>query len=1274
MDDMDKKKDGFYKALEAHGYISLAGEQNPTEYNISQCEDAIESVLENSWKKIDKIIAEYGKKEEGATWNQSKISEDINTLEKGVKGSNALIREACKKGVFNKTNSEIIEKLSESAIASAGMVELLWPIINSENSLIEKNTKAFPKMDEDSALQNLYNQFTSDPTIFLKISSRVLRYYGILLACKRNVRKSEDVVKDAESAYRKMLRLSKIKVNYRKKGSTPSSDEISRWGLAFGNFIEEIHSIRRMSEGILDIKKYDTLLKDCLKRINKEEAIQILNSFPWKKLKSDEELREIAYYIIENMNIKERIGAEKKYRIRINLIFYFLDLPVIISNITKILQSKLYSVSGSQMKGNFERDLFQQIDGFSVGEKLNVYNYYENTVYESNGIYWSLSENEAKWGEKKESYFSVTVNPISGKSYYQREIVFKINKERYNEDKISEKKLCKDGKSKLSVKGIGTLDDFGSDVMNDDIMGKILEEPSSIYNHVRVSLLYLNHYRSFREQIISFDHRFRYLPSEKKIICEQNIEQLPFFYGRKVYSLTCLVGKNGEGKTSITDFLHDIFFEMKEWIDRGEIEMQDIVSYSKFIERGNNKESYERYGLNTKKVEICESFGLRSSCKFLVVFSVGEKYYYLSNLDKDSLCIDDADVEPYEKNAGGSQEQQMKFIRFSGKVFLNGEKELADTQRVSDARKIKLTENISVDFSEEETNRQLLSKKVFLETKKQIGILKEKLPERYNGYDSFIGYKKEIISNSEISERQFEAQDQSYFDALYRFVFLKPFQEGMKVLRESMEETNSVVYQKIINEINTDTHCVLFGAVKGEGTHHSNSINMERIKSHVRFLLANKDLFDALHKTNYVYKAGDGTIKQLDIMDFLEQYGKAGLNPTECDGIFFPLSSGQYNRLAFLSKLYFFMNAKGKELPLQESVITPSVKARMLRKSQTIVLTIDEGEVYFHPEWQRRFVWDLLFIINELGRNTEEGTVQIILTTNSPFMLSDIRVEDVIKLNKSDEQLDIGKTFGQNIHTLLKNEFFMDSTIGEFSRETLIWLMELLKNPEQLIHNLKDLEDDCRKLAHEKTRLINIDSSDKNVDENQMKSDNKLLKYQIEDVIEKSKTMVESSVFNKVLDLSMIYKRGYDARKLGWEEIEQSHDEMKRDWEHVFDIEDQGEKLDYMLKKCLYRIKPSKKDWGEERIWSQVEGKYVDMEVSKRYGINNGGSYALPAGLNSEKVLEIIINGIGEDLYRAEMERLYDEYLNRVHCEEPQYLIDYYERKIAQLKNNSRLI
>ncbi len=155
-------------------------------------------------------------------------------------------------------------------------------------------------------------------------------------------------------------------------------------------------------------------------------------------------------------------------------------------------------------------------------------------------------------------------------------------------------------------------------------------------------------------------------------------------------------------------------------------------------------------------------------------------------------------------------------------------------------------------------------------------------------------------------------------------------------------------------------------------------------------------------------------------------------------------SSGELLKLRTLIELYKF---------------SQQVKKRN-KPNKNILILFDEWDLYLHPNLQRRGVAELIEIINKLF---DGYFVQLIITSNSPYMLSDVPSNCVIAM-KSGVSISIeglGATYGSNIHTLLKNQFFMDTTIGEYAKERINNIFTKLKYQEQ------------EKLNEEKNRIKN---------------------------------------------------------------------------------------------------------------------------------------------------------------------------------------------------------
>ncbi|MED4037435.1 AAA family ATPase [Niallia taxi] len=129
------------------------------------------------------------------------------------------------------------------------------------------------------------------------------------------------------------------------------------------------------------------------------------------------------------------------------------------------------------------------------------------------------------------------------------------------------------------------------------------------------------------------------------------------------------------------------------------------------------------------------------------------------------------------------------------------------------------------------------------------------------------------------------------------------------------------------------------------------------------------------------------------------------------------LSSGEYSFLGFLSRFY--------------------KSSKEINKNSNLLIFIDEGELYFHPQWQKKYIFILVKALNHIFR---ERRIQVIITSHSPFIISDlphytIELIDKSKIKKPNDALGIGKTFAANIQDLYANAFFLQGGLtGEFSK------------------------------------------------------------------------------------------------------------------------------------------------------------------------------------------------------------------------------------------------
>ena len=130
---------------------------------------------------------------------------------------------------------------------------------------------------------------------------------------------------------------------------------------------------------------------------------------------------------------------------------------------------------------------------------------------------------------------------------------------------------------------------------------------------------------------------------------------------------------------------------------------------------------------------------------------------------------------------------------------------------------------------------------------------------------------------------------------------------------------------------------------------------------------------------------------------------------------------------------------------------------KFFEEKKDLLIYLDEPDITLHPQWQKDLIKKIIIIFSDLGYK-----FHFILTTHSPFLLSDIPKQNIIFLNKDNngncielphgKVLDKKQTFGANIHTLLSDSFFMKGGLmGEFAKGKIEEVIKFLNDKESLI-------------------------------------------------------------------------------------------------------------------------------------------------------------------------------------------------------------------------------
>lgn len=199
----------------------------------------------------------------------------------------------------------------------------------------------------------------------------------------------------------------------------------------------------------------------------------------------------------------------------------------------------------------------------------------------------------------------------------------------------------------------------------------------------------------------------------------------------------------------------------------------------------------------------------------------------------------------------------------------------------------------------------------------------------------------------------------------------------------------------------------------------------------------NRNLPEGKHFFNYFEEAY--TILPPRFYD-INLFFTKGDNPGDLFSIT-QLSSGEkqllYSHSAILYHIYNLANTKSGIIDIAYKHIN---------------IVIDEVELYSHPEFQRTYISRLIEMLGRLHiSNITIRSINIIIATHSPFVLSDIPKENVLCLENGQRNSLLTETYCANIYDLLKNSFFLEYPMGEVIRKHIDKVVLAYNNEEEKV-------------------------------------------------------------------------------------------------------------------------------------------------------------------------------------------------------------------------------
>lgn len=588
---------------------------------------------------------------------------------------------------------------------------------------------------------------------------------------------------------------------------------------------------------------------------------------------------------------------------------------------------------------------------------------------------------------------------------------------------------------------------------------------------MELKFIWIEEYKNIKKTGFNFNHSideaFAFIDNELIISPKLNNPPKNFFKGN-ISSVTAIVGKNGSGKTNLAEFInYNLAHVSNGGLLRYKKGNKGIIIISKFIFCQEsilikNIGALENNGyeiLTYENVPLDKHGGRKwskmSKNKYIYYSPAFESRYInlnenLTNISTSYLAFNDINInfKHYNTNKDSYSLQNENNTDSLQAHYLNERLRESDFILNFDCKEyigespVKLT--VSIDSVEE---NKLLRRTQYYKTGDEQEILERKLWNELSELEPIL-YKYEI---NELKDYKLPENDRTenfdYYEVpftIQKDIFRNLFLVNLfKVLLKTGTTFDEGFFRSFIYDTNKVNNSELIHTLQNINEKLLSFINSCRWEE--KIIMSSKDDFpyESLGK-KHLETLTKATLdittpkQKKTFQDLLNLCKEITQNR-----LFFhyqfsnKYSSGQQNLLTIYSRFYW---AKNEILEFEKRDIYKT-------NNEHIIIFIDEGEVALHPEWQRLFFNK---IINFLSEIFDDRKIQLLLTTHSPFVLSDIPKDNVLFLKRDREgftkssNIDRENTFGANIYSLLSDSFFMDNTIGKFAELKLKEGLELL--------------------------------------------------------------------------------------------------------------------------------------------------------------------------------------------------------------------------------------
>lgn len=590
-----------------------------------------------------------------------------------------------------------------------------------------------------------------------------------------------------------------------------------------------------------------------------------------------------------------------------------------------------------------------------------------------------------------------------------------------------------------------------------------------IKSSIRLHYIWFKDYFGFHDQGINLSTKYKFFYDSNKNIVNMSDnnkdDYIDDFFGSNI-DVTAIVGQNGVGKTSLLRFILGL--------RSGEpIETECVIvceKGSKFwafrFYKGNKQFNFEVLNIKGIKNIGSSSDMPEHMDKQIFPFADDVRFIYLTEMFNmsqyeasysggDDLSF--ASVLHEQTKLDEENQIQNPVARYIHRItdwqldFISNGAEYVEQFHIKYPAYVFISPSYDKDafikFYMTIINKDSSKRKTY--SNKEYKSKAIKLSERLFGISKNIKneYAKAIIMNIISSFELYSDKSNKKRISLYNMIEQFYFPES-SIWRSTYNLLNAIAEKNKdynLNNLNVNENVKKSSWI---------NIDVEPLLNFMVYLLGL--LNDNNTQTNFPYTICIPTSNIGIIRDFFNNYKKCG-HIIDFLSFSWGLSSGEnllLNQFGKLMKLLkknrdrYYLPYKNSRYPVNNAVIM-----------------LDEAEVSFHPEWQRKYFNAFLKFIKK--NICERGThVQLILATHSPIILSDIPKQNTVflkkdKLTQNTICVEGEETFAANIFSLYHNAFFLDeSEIGAFAEDKLCDLVKAIHSifNETSIYSIKEEE------------------------------------------------------------------------------------------------------------------------------------------------------------------------------------------------------------------------